>query len=137
MKVVFSTGIYDLFHKGHINLLNEMREFGDLVVCIIHDDQSCYDIKGKFPVQPLELRILSLIRSELIDGIIICRGKDPANEFKKVLSRYKGNELVYMRGNDLTDNFPGKWFLDENNVPIEFVKYTEGISSSILVDLLR
>lgn len=136
MKVVFGAGIYDLFHKGHINLLKKMRDEGDIVVSVIHDDTSCYEIKGKIPVQRLEQRVMNLLRSGLVDGVVITRSVDPALEFERVLDRYKDCEIVYMRGDDLTGNFPGKWLLLDKGVEIKYVPYTKGVSSTELKEEL-
>lgn len=38
---VYTIGCFDLFHRGHENLLATLREFGDYVVVGIHDDERC------------------------------------------------------------------------------------------------
>lgn len=135
-KVVFNAGIYDLTHQGHINLFKKMREAGGRTIAVIHDDKSCYEIKGKIPVQRLEHRIQNIGIIGLIDEVVITRTPDPAPEFEQIIMKHPEDEIVYMRGNDLTDDFPGKWMLDKHKVEIQFVPYTIGVSSTQLREAL-
>ena len=127
---ILNAGIYDLLHKGHLNLLREMRKKADKLIIVIHDDISTFEIKDKIPVQTLEHRIRNLQITGLPDEIIPCFHADPAFEFERVCKKH--NNLTYMRGDDLTDDFPGKWMLDRYQVPIKFLPYTKGASSTEL-----
>lgn len=134
--VVFNAGIYDLTHRGHVELFEMMRAKGDKTISVIHDDKSCYEIKGKIPVQDLDHRVRNLGIVGLIDEIYVTHSTDPAYEFEAIINKYKKQELIYMRGDDLTDDFPGKWMLDKHNIPIIYKPYTDGVSSSRLRDSL-
>jgi cytidyltransferase-like protein len=136
MKIVLNAGIYDLCHAGHLSLLRKMRESCDKLVIVIHDDYSCFKIKDKFPVQELMHRIKNLSLTGLVDEIVITKNTDPAEEFKKILNKYKKHEVVYMRGDDLKKDFPGQWLLKKMGVKIKFLRYTRGISSTKIRDML-
>ena len=125
-KVVLLAAIMDLCHEGHLNLLKEMRATGRKVVVVLHDDKSCYQIKGKIPIQNLKQRIDNLRITGLVDWVIVTYSTDPHKEFAKVC---KHNDVIYMRGDDLKD-FPGKWILDKYSIPIIYKPYTKGISST-------
>ena len=129
-KTVLNAGIYDLCHEGHLALLRRMRKIADWLIIVIHDDESCFAIKDKIPVQDLEHRIRNLEITGLVDEIIVTKSKDPAKEFEDVIKHNKN--LVYMRGDDLVKDFPGQWILEKYKVPIKFLKYTKGISSTQL-----
>ena len=56
--VVFTNGVFDILHAGHVELLNFAREQGDLLVVAVNDDDSVRRLKGKGrPVFPLEERM--------------------------------------------------------------------------------
>ena len=110
-----------------------MRKSGDKVIMIIHDDLSCYKIKGKFPIQSVEHRKRNILLTGLVDKVLITKSTDPADQFQKVISKYK--DILFIRGDDNKD-FPGKWLLDKHNIPIKFVKYTKGVSSSKIREYL-
>lgn len=126
-KVVFTAAIFDFCHEGHLNLLKEMRKAGDKVIVVLHTDESCYRIKGKIPVQHLETRKKNLQITGLVDEILVTEEDDPYRQFARIV---KGHEkLLFMRGDD-NKKFPGKWYIDQMEVPIKYVKYTESTSSS-------
>lgn len=127
---VLNAGIYDLCHEGHLNLLRAMRKEADKLIIVIHDDISTFEIKDKIPVQTLEHRIRNLQITGLPDEIIPCYHTDPAFEFERVIKQR--TNLTYMRGDDLVGEFPGKWMLDKYNIPIKYLPYTAGISSTQL-----
>lgn len=137
-KVVFGAGIWDMLHKGHLELLRLMRkEAGDgKLIILTHDDKSCYEIKDKFPVQDLEHRIKNLELTEIPDEVFYTDEADPASLFEKLITRYSYSDKVYMRGDDLTEDFPGRWMLDKHDIPIKFKKYTKEVSSSKIRDSL-
>jgi len=129
MRIVLSASILDLCHEGHLNLLREMRKSGDMTIMVIHTDESCYHIKGKFPVWDLKHRIRAAKMTGLVDKIYVAKNNDPADVFKKIVKKYKKHEFIYIRGNDNL-KFPGRWFIEERNIPIRFIDYTEGVSST-------
>ncbi len=132
-KIVFTAGIFDMMHKGHLRLLRKMKEKGTVVV-VLHDDRSCFLIKDKVPIQSLEQRVKNLEISGLVDHILVTESIDPADQFGLIIGTYKNN-LLFIRGDD-NKTYPGKWIVDQNNIKTELVKYTEGISSTKMRDEL-
>lgn len=126
-RTVLNAGIYDLLHEGHLNLLRKMNEIGEQVIVVLHNDLSCFEIKDKFPIQSLERRKWQLENCGLVDSVIVTEKKDPLQEFRQILMKEK--DVIYVRGDDLED-FPGKLAIDEKNIPIKYLPYTEGVSSS-------
>lgn len=135
-KIILNAGIYDLCHFGHLKLLRSMKAAGNKLIIVIHDDWSSFKIKDKIPIQDLKHRINNLKITGIPDEIIITRSVDPAGEFEKVINKYKKQELVYMRGDDLKENFPGQWMLNKHKIPIKFLPYTTGVSSTKIKDML-
>jgi cytidyltransferase-like protein len=129
MQVVFLAAIADLCHDGHIRLFQEMRDTGRKVIVILHDDKSCYRIKGKIPIQSLKQRVNNLKITGLVDKVMVTHTDDPAWSFRKIIKKYPN--CLYMRGDDAKD-FPGKWMLEKYNVPIIYKQYTKGVSSTSL-----
>lgn len=128
VKVGFIAGVWDLLHEGHLAILRAIRAEVDRLVVIIHDDESCFKIKDKVPIQDLDHRVRSLEISGLADEIIVTRSTDPYKEFIQVVASYPNAE--YYRGDDLTKDFPGQWLLEERGVKIHFLPYTRGVSST-------
>lgn len=134
-KVVFTAAVMDLFHEGHKNLLNKMREEAGedgLVIVVLHDDYSTFLNKKRFPVQSLEHRAKNLVSTSLADNVFKAYQIEPIDVFKIIIEGYSSvkYELTFMRGDDWQD-FPGRAFLEKRNIAIKLIPYTKGISSSI------
>jgi rfaE bifunctional protein nucleotidyltransferase chain/domain len=70
-KIVFTNGVFDLIHPGHIQLLQFARAQGDLLVLGVNDDTSVRRLKGeKRPIFPLTERMEILAALECVDYIV-------------------------------------------------------------------
>jgi cytidyltransferase-like protein len=134
MRVVLTAAIMDVFHEGHKNILEQMRKHGDKVIVVLHDDLSCFKIKHKFPMQTVSHRKRNVLLSGLADEVFITQSIDPTDQFATVIKKY--NDITFMRGDDNKD-FPGKWTIDGYAIPIVYLSYTEGVSSTLRRDPLK
>ena len=70
-KIVFTNGVFDLLHPGHVELLEFARAQGDLLVVGINDDASVRRLKGeKRPVFPLAERMEVLAALASVDYVV-------------------------------------------------------------------
>lgn len=70
-KVVFTNGVFDLLHPGHVELLEYARSQGDLLVVGVNDDASVRRLKGeKRPIFPLGERLEVLAALQCVDFVI-------------------------------------------------------------------
>ena len=56
-KVGYTTGVYDLFHIGHLNILKRAKEHCDYLIVGVSTDEVVESYKGKKPVIPFSERI--------------------------------------------------------------------------------
>lgn len=71
-RLVFTNGVFDILHAGHVSLLEEARKLGDLLLVGVNSDHSVRRL-GKGPSRPvfsLEDRIAVLESMRCIDGAI-------------------------------------------------------------------
>lgn len=144
MKVVMTAAVMDLCHKGHLNLLREMRkEAGEqgAVIVIIHDDKSIYETKGKIPIQNLEQRVKNIEITGLADMVLTCSDYESLKKkiffLHNLINGYAyGTEPLWMRGNDW-DRFPCIEVLEELRIPIKMIQYTDGVSSTFIRETLE
>ena len=128
LKVVLTAAIMDVFHEGHKNIIDRMNERGTWVVVVLHDDRSCYRIKGKIPIQTTRHRKRNVLLAGA-DEVRITLNTDPADQFERVIEEYGRDNILFMRGDDNT-NFPGKWLIEKYGIPIEYIPYTQSTSST-------
>ncbi|KAK7114779.1 uncharacterized protein [Littorina saxatilis] len=126
---VFTVGCFDIFHSGHVRLLQRMRSLGKQVIVGVHDSRSIYMLKKRVPVDSTEKRMLNV--KQYADMVYCIAGIDPSNF---IACMYCGGgqqeSSLYVRGDDMED-FPARQ-LCEKLMPIAFLPYTQGVSSTKL-----
>jgi cytidyltransferase-like protein len=128
-EIAISCGVFDCLHKGHIELLQMLKNKGKRVIIFVHDDKSTFLNKGKFPVQKLEQRVFNLIDCELVNEIIIVNDKNPLSRLTKFIAGKDKKDMVYIRGDDWKDA-PAIKELIEMGIKVIFKPYTQGVSST-------
>jgi D-beta-D-heptose 7-phosphate kinase/D-beta-D-heptose 1-phosphate adenosyltransferase len=94
-KIIFTNGVFDVLHKGHIDLLKFSKKLGEKLIVGINSDYSVKINKGKNrPYNNLSKRIKELKKIKLIDKIIIFNEKTPLKLIKKI------KPDVIVKGND-------------------------------------
>lgn len=131
-KIGYTTGVYDLFHIGHLNLLRNAKQQCDhLIVGVTVDELVSY--KGKRAVIPFEERVQIVEAIRYVDEVV------PQKELDKVKAWEKYHYDVLFVG----DDWKGKpnWeqyekTLAEKNVDVVYLPYTKETSSTQLRDVL-
>ena len=133
MIIGYTTGVYDLFHIGHLNLLKNAKGMCDrLVVGVTVDDLVQY--KGKKAVIPFEDRIEIVRSCRYVDAAIPQNNMDKLSACKKL-----GAQILFV-GDDWYDT--PKWHEYEEEFSAEGIRivyfpYTKGISSTKISQILR
>ncbi len=115
-KIVFTNGVFDILHAGHVQYLDFSRKQGDLLVVGINSDASTSRLKGPArPVNPIADRMTVLAGLQSVDYVIAFDEDTPANLIKAVLpdvlikgDDYAGKEVV---GRDVVEARGGKVIL--------------------------
>ncbi len=125
IKIGYLTGSWDLFHIGHLNVLNNARKYCDKLVVGVHKDGSH---KGKQLFISLEERMAILRAIRIVDDVIVSSGED-MNDWERVKfdylfvgSDYKGTER-FNRYEELAKSL---------GVKIVYLPYTKTTSSTQL-----
>ena len=124
---VLTIGCFDMFHRGHANLLKAMRHFGATVVVGIHDDESYMKLKSKPTVDKLEDR-MRMVKCHA-DVVYTIPSTNPTPFLRAVIPRH--GTACFIRGEDMP-NFPGRDYLETISMPIFMLPRSDGVSSSLL-----
>ncbi|MCF7907675.1 MAG: adenylyltransferase/cytidyltransferase family protein [Candidatus Omnitrophica bacterium] len=82
-RLVFTNGCFDLLHPGHIKVLKEAKQKGDILIVAVNSDSSIKKIKGPSrPILKEKARIKLLEHIDLIDYIIIFKTPTPYSLIK-------------------------------------------------------
>ncbi|EDQ86129.1 uncharacterized protein MONBRDRAFT_38560 [Monosiga brevicollis MX1] len=129
-RKVFSIGCFDLFHRGHENMLRMLREFGTFVVVGVHDDESYFKLKNKKTIHNTQQRVEHV--KNFADMVFVIPDTNPTPWIRAMVSKQdvEAGRVCYVRGEDMID-FPGRDFV-EANMPVFFLPRSEGVSSTLL-----
>lgn len=131
-KIGYTCGVFDLFHIGHLNLLERCKNMCDILIVGICDDEYVRQIKGKEPafLQEQRLRILNALK--VVDAAYLV---DIETTNDKMLALEKFHFDVLFSGDDWKGseryNKTEKDFA-KLGVSIEYLPYTKGISTTQL-----
>ena len=132
-KVVFTNGVFDLLHLGHVTYLQEARKQGDLLVVGLNSDGSTKRLKGPLkPLLPLAERAEMLLALSCVDYTTFFEEDDPFNIVKTLKPDVlvKGGDWPVDKiiGGDLVNSLGGKVM----NIPV-----VPGRSTTNLIELIR
>ena len=130
----YTTGVFDLFHIGHLNVIKKAKKKCDFLIVAITSDELCYKIKKKMPVIPLHER-KEIIRSlKYVDKVVIEKKDDKIEALRK----YKFN--IIFKGDDHKKS--KKWQnwnyeFKKRKIKVVFFKYTKNISSTLIKNVCK
>lgn len=128
MKTVVTFGTFDLFHIGHIRLLNRARELGDRLVVGVSSDELNFSKKNKFPEfsQDQRMEIMSMIKG--VDEVFLEESLELKGEY---LIKYNADVLV------MGDDWQGKFDEFSDLCDVVYLPRTPSISTTAIVEKVR
>jgi D-glycero-beta-D-manno-heptose 1-phosphate adenylyltransferase len=132
-KIVFTNGVFDILHKGHITSLNEAASYGDVLVVGVNADNSVKKIKGpNRPVNDENARTLLLASLLQTDAIIIFDEDTPIELIKQIMPD------VLVKGGDYTiDQIAGAKEVLAAGGEVKIANIIPGISTTKIIDELK
>ncbi|PCI60917.1 MAG: glycerol-3-phosphate cytidylyltransferase [Gammaproteobacteria bacterium] len=70
MTIVYTSGVFDLFHVGHLSVLKKAKAFGDYLIVGVHSDEDVESYK-RSPIIPCEQRCEIIRNISCVDEVII------------------------------------------------------------------
>jgi glycerol-3-phosphate cytidylyltransferase len=127
--VGYTTGVYDMFHVGHRNLLRAARGLCDRLIVAVSTDELVMEVKSKVPVIPFQERLEMVQESRYVDLAL------PQTSMDKVEAWHRLNFDVMFVGDDWYGS--DTWVrleeqLKPNGVRFVYLPYTSHVSSSLL-----
>lgn len=132
-SVVFISGVWDLFHTGHLRILQRAKELGDFLLVGVCSDEFAQTYKSK-PIIPYEQRAEVVYNLRYVDDIVKHQVADQVDHIQEwgVTTRVVGPEFGKLDGQR---RFL-KW-AKEHNIRIVTLPRTPDISTTIIKEKIK
>jgi rfaE bifunctional protein nucleotidyltransferase chain/domain len=132
-KLVFTNGVFDILHVGHVRYLEQARSLGDALVVAINSDRTVRELKGAG--RPLineheRAEILAALRS--VSYVTIFNDVSPRSLIADLLPD------VLVKGGDYSlDEIHGREEVERSGGRVVRVRFVEGVSSSDIIERMK
>ena len=133
MIIGYTTGVYDMFHIGHLNILRRAKEQCDYLIVGVSTDELVQHDKHKTPIIPLAERMKIVEAIRYVDKVVPQSIKNKMDAWEK----YDFNKMFVgsdWKGTDAWNHFEKQFA--PLGVEIVYLDHTDGISSTILREKL-
>ena len=131
-KVVFTNGVFDILHRGHVEYLSSARDLGDLLIVGVNSDESVKRIKGPLrPIVPEEDRAFIISQLVCVDAVCLFDEDTPLNLISAVVPD------VLVKGADYTlENIVGRDVVEKAGGKVQTLKFVPNRSTTNIVDTI-
>ncbi|MBC1457749.1 adenylyltransferase/cytidyltransferase family protein [Listeria newyorkensis] len=133
-KLGYTSGVFDLFHIGHLNILKQAKAQCEHLIVAVSTDELVQSYKNKTPVIPFSERIEIVKSIAFVDEVVAQTNRNKVAAMGQyqfdvmfVGSDWKGNTLF----NETERIF------NENDVDVVYFPYTSNTSSTLLTEVLH
>lgn len=130
--IVFTNGVFDILHRGHIHLLAAARDFGDVLIVGLNTDASVSRLKPGRPIQDEQTRGIVMASLNIVDAVILFNEDTPYNLIKAIQS-----DVLVKGGDYKPETVVGADIIKANGGKVEIVPLLEGFSTSALVQKIK
>ena len=127
-KRVITFGTFDVFHVGHVNILERARREGDYLIVGVSSDELNFKKKKRYPIYSQQDRIKILESLKFVDEVFIEESLELKAEY---IQRYNANELV------MGDDWLGKFDSMKQFCEVKYLPRTPSISTTEIIEVVK
>lgn len=129
-KVVFTNGVFDILHVGHLTYLEEAKSFGDILVVGINSDSSVKINKGdKRPINSEFDRAKMILGLKPVDYAVIFNEKTPVEIIEKI------KPDIHIKGGDYKkEDLPETKVVEENGGIVKILSFVDNKSTTGVIE---
>jgi len=132
-RIVFTNGVFDLIHPGHVRYLQAARAHGDVLIVGLNSDASVRRNKGPDrPINPEEERAEVLAALACVDAVAVFDEDTPADIIRRV------QPDVLVKGADWpADQIVGRDTVEARGGRVVLARVEQGHSTTAIIDKIR
>lgn len=125
----YTTGVFDMFHIGHLNILRRAKEQCDFLIVGVTSDELCYKRKNKYPIINEKDRMSIVESIRYVDKVVPQTDMDKIKPVKEF-----GVDIVFVgsdwKGTEAWNNYEKEFA--KVGCSVVYLSHTDGISSTLL-----
>jgi len=126
MKNVYTSGTFDLFHIGHLRVLQRSAELGDRLVVGVSTDELVASYKQKPPIISLSERLEIIQSLRCVDQVVV-----QSSLFSQTLMTEQNISIMTIGSDWEGKDVPGlKWVHEHPTIELVYLPYTTHVSST-------
>lgn len=130
----YTTGVYDMFHIGHLRILKKAKLNCDYLIVGVSSDELVSEYKKKLPIIPLKHRMEIVKSLSCVDKVVVQKDRDKLKAFHEI-----GFNVMFVgddwKGHPMWVKFEEE--LAKYNASIQYFKYTDNLSSTKFTEILQ
>lgn len=133
-KIGYTTGVFDLFHIGHLNIIKRAKEQCEHLIVGVSTDELVKEYKNKYPIIPYEERKQIIEALKYVDEVV------PQTTMDKYAAWENLHYEALFHGDDWKNSDMYNKYVEEfegTGVEFVFLPHTEGTSSTMLTEVLQ
>jgi D-beta-D-heptose 7-phosphate kinase/D-beta-D-heptose 1-phosphate adenosyltransferase len=132
-KLVFTNGVFDLLHVGHVRYLQQARQLGDALVVAINSDASVRELKGdRRPLMNQDERAEVLAALSAVDYVTIFDAISPRSLIAELLP-----DVLVKGGDYALDQIHGREEVEAAGGRVVSLPFVDGASTSTIIERIR
>ena len=134
MVVGYTTGVYDMFHIGHLNVIRRAKEQCDYLIVGVSTDELVMQEKNKAPVIPFDERFAIVEAIKYVDRVVPQTDKNKFGAWE----RYRFDKMFVgsdWKGTPQWDRYEKQF--EPVGVEIVYLPHTDGVSSTNLTNVIK
>jgi len=131
--IVFTNGIFDLLHKGHVQYLEQAAQLGDHLILGLNSDDSTTRLKGpKRPINTQDSRAFVIAAMGCVDAVVIFDEDTPAE-----LIRLLSPDFLVKGGDYDPDKIVGAGHVRASGGKVVVLQFLEGYSTTSIEEKIK
>jgi len=128
-KIGYTTGVFDMFHIGHLNILKRAKEQCEYLIVGVSTDELVREYKNKEPIIKFNERVEIVSAIKYVDEVVAQESMNKMEAYRKLKfdALFHGSDW---QGSDMYNKIIDEFSLV--GVDVVFFPHTDGISSTII-----
>lgn len=125
---VITFGTFDVFHVGHVNILERAAQYGDELIVGVSSDQLNFNKKNKFPIYSEGDRVKIIQCIKFVNQVFIEESLEQKLDY---IREYKADILV------MGDDWEGRFDWVKDECEVIYLPRTPSISTTEIIEVVR